>query len=132
MENRSRDFSCASEAIEYGAWTTRALEELVAPAMETFHKLCSAVSQQCREQISHEPEAADRNKQPCQNALERFRKEIQPALDQLVGLLPPEQYLVRQAKEEAARCLNTIAVNFTWADDLPVLKNCMRKAKAGR
>ena len=100
-----------------GAWTTRALEELVAPAMETFHKLCSAVSQQCREQISHEPEAADRNKQPCQNALERFRKEIQPALDQLVGLLPPEQYLVRQAKEEAARCLNTIAVNFTWADD---------------
>jgi len=100
-----------------GVWTSRALEELIAPVADTFHNLCSAVSQQCRESIVREPEAADRNKRHCQDALERFRKEIQPSLDRLLELIPPQHHLVRQANEEAARCLNTIGVNFTWADD---------------
>jgi hypothetical protein len=100
-----------------GTWTTRALEEIVAPATETFQNLCSAVSQQCTEQTVRDPEAAYLNKKHCQDALERFRFQIQPALDRLLELVPLEHYLARHAKEEAARCLNTIAVNLTWADD---------------
>jgi len=79
--------------------------------------LCRVIRDECANKTVHEDDASARNKPICDEALKRFRGEVEPALDRLVQLLPPDHDLIRQSREEAARCLNSIAAQFTWADD---------------
>jgi hypothetical protein len=100
-----------------GPWAARAQDDIISPMHEQFQKLCDVIREECREKTVHEQDAAARNKGVCDDALRRFRGELEPALDRLAQLIPPDQHFIRQSREEAARCLNGIAINFTWADD---------------
>jgi hypothetical protein len=105
------------ELSDTGPWAARAQDNIISPAFEQFKKLCSGIRQECGSKTVHEQDAAARNKDICNDALQRFRGEIEPALDRLAQLIPPDHHFIRQSREEAARCLNSIAINFTWADD---------------
>jgi molecular chaperone DnaK len=109
--------SALQELSSTGPWARRALDNVISPAFEQFQKLCSDIREEYGKKIIHEQDAGARNKDICDQALTRFRGEIEPALDRLARLIPPEHYLIRKSREEAARCLNSIAINFTWADD---------------
>jgi Hsp70 protein len=100
-----------------GPWARRALDNLISPSFEQFQKLCGDIREEYRKKIVQEEDAGPRNRDICDQALARFRGEIEPALDRLAQLIPPEHYLIQKSREEAARCLNSIAINFTWADD---------------
>jgi molecular chaperone DnaK len=112
-----RIMDALQDLAETGSWAARAQEGIVSPAAEQFQRLCGAVQEECAKKILREQGASARNKSICEEALRRFRGEIEPALDRLVQLIPPEHYFIRQSREEAARCLHSIAINFTWADD---------------
>jgi hypothetical protein len=103
--------------VETGPWAAHAQENIASPAVEQFQKLCRIIRDECANKTVHEDDASARNKPICDEALKRFRGEVEPALDRLVQLLPPDHDLIRQSREEAARCLNSIAAQFTWADD---------------
>jgi molecular chaperone DnaK len=105
------------QLVETGSWAERAQDDIISPAFEQFQKRCRAIREEFRSKTVFEQDAADRNKAICDEALRRFRGEIEPALDRLAQLIPPDHHFIRQSREEAARCLNSIAINFTWADD---------------
>jgi hypothetical protein len=108
------------ELAETGPWATRAQDDITSPAIENFQLLCDKIRKECAEKVVREDDVSAQNKIVCNEALNRFRGEIEPALDRLAQLIPADRHSIRQSREEAARCLNSIAVNFTWADDFIV------------
>jgi hypothetical protein len=79
--------------------------------------LCRVIRDECNDQIVCIADALWRNKKIGAEALKRFRGEVEPALDRLVQLLPPDHDLIRQSREAAARCLCSIAIGFGWGFD---------------
>jgi hypothetical protein len=112
-----RILSALQELSGTGLWTDRAQDDIISPTLEQFQKSCDAVRNECNTKIVREQNGSACNKTVCSDALGRFRAEIEPALKRLGQLIPPEHHLIRQSKEEAARCLHSIALNLTWADD---------------
>jgi molecular chaperone DnaK len=108
-----RILDALQELSDTGPWAPRAQDEIISPAFEQFQKLCRVIREECGNKTVHEQDAAARNKDSCDEALRRFRDEIEPALDRLVQLIPSDHHFIRQSREEAARCLNSIAINFT-------------------
>jgi molecular chaperone DnaK len=103
--------------VETGPWAAHAQENIASPAVEQFQKLCRIIRDECNDHIVCIADALWRNKKIGAEALKRFRGEVEPALDRLVQLLPPDHDLIRQSREEAARCLYSIAIGFEWAFD---------------
>jgi hypothetical protein len=112
-----RVLGALQELSETGPWAARAQEDISSPALEQFQKLCDAIRQECSSKIVREDDASARNKSICDAAIGRFRGEVEPALDRLAQLIPPDHHFIQQSRVDAARCLNSIAINFTWADD---------------
>jgi hypothetical protein len=100
-----------------GPWALVAREDVVSPAVERFHALCEAVREEFGSKIVREPSAGRDNKSFCDAGLERFRSEIEPALRNLVQLVPPGNEAAQRSRESAALCLSGIAADYTWADD---------------
>jgi hypothetical protein len=113
-----RTLDALQELAETGPWAASAQEDIISPAIEQFQKLCDVIRQECSNKIVREDDTSARsNKNICDEALRRFRAEIEPALDRLVQLIPQDHHSIQQSRVEAARCLHNIAVNLTWADD---------------
>ncbi len=105
------------ELSETGPWAARAQEDVSSPALEQFQQLCDVIREECSSKIVREHEASARNKVVCDEGIKRFRGEVEPALDRLAQLIPRDHHFIQQSRVDAARCLNSIAINFTWADD---------------
>jgi hypothetical protein len=103
--------------IETGPWVAHAQDNIISPTFEQFQKLCGDIREECGKRIVREQDASARNKPICDEALRRFRGEIEPALDRLGQIIPPDHHFSGQSREEAARCLCSIAIEFTWAGD---------------
>jgi hypothetical protein len=100
-----------------GPWAAHAQDNIAAPMLEHFRKLCGAIREECSVKIVREPNAAKRNKSACDAALKRFRTEIQPELERTIQLVSPDHQVAEQSREEAALGLCGIAIDYTWADD---------------
>ncbi len=100
-----------------GLWATAAQHDIVAPAVERFRALCHSVHEDFSAKIVREQDCSERNKGVCEAELKRFRDEIEPELNKLLQLIPPDHQGAQESREEAAICLSGIATDFTWADD---------------
>jgi hypothetical protein len=133
-----RVFAILQELADTGRWATEAQWGIAAPALERLQELCRAVREECGSKIIREQDAAnsywvdgqggdglqkvqvsrsERNKRLCDGALKRFRDELEPALHEILGLVPAEHEVAQQSREAAALCLSGIASDYTWADD---------------
>jgi hypothetical protein len=113
-----RALNCLNELSNTGAWAELAQEEITLPLIAQFEKLCRTVSAECGNGIIREENQGSNNKKLCDAAISRYRKEIDPALVKLLECLPIDYKVSQQAKEDAARCLQSIAIDCTWANDL--------------
>ena len=111
-----RILAAFKELADTGPWTAAVQEDIAFPVVERFRALCRAVREECSSKIAREQDAAERNKSVCDTALKRFRGEIEPALDGVIQILPPDHEAAQQSHEEAALCLSSIATDYTWAD----------------
>ena len=107
---------------------TRARRHHFSPRLSNFRNLWSHSQKNVEARLYMSNDAAARNKPICDEALRRFRDEIKPALDRLAQLLPPDHHFIRKSREEAARCLSSIAINFTWADEFVTSEKLQEEA----
>ena len=113
-----RVLNTLDELSNSGSWAEPAQEEIVSPALVQFQRLCGDISSECNSKIIREETEAANNKQHCDAAIKRFREEIDPALSKVLQFFPPDHRLAKQPKEEAAKCLHSIAISCTWSNDL--------------
>jgi len=111
-----------------GPWAATALEDIASPAVERFEGLCQRTRERYGARIQREQDAASRNKSVCDEALENFRFEIQPALDSVVQMLPDNHAMAHRVREDAALCLSGIASDFTWANDFTLSEQLHEQA----
>ena len=112
-----RILAALEELVDTGPWVAIAQHDIASPAVERFRLSCRAVHEEFSSKIVREKDAGKRNKSVCDAALARFRSEIEPALNRVLQLVPPNHEAVQQSREEAALCLSAIATDYTWADD---------------
>ena len=113
----SRIMGALDELVDTGLWVATAKQDIASPAVERVRALCRTVNEELASKVVREQDAGERNKEPCDTALERFRSEIEPALDRVLRLVDSNHEAAQQSREEAARCLSEIATHYTWADD---------------
>lgn len=89
-----------------GPWAATAQEDIASPAVERFRALCRAVREECASNITRDQDATEGNKKVCDAALKRFRDEIEPELNRVMQLLPPDYEAAQLSREEAALCLS--------------------------
>jgi hypothetical protein len=123
-----RVLSCLDELSGTGSWAELAQEEIISSALVQFRELCEQISAQSNSKILRKDDQAANNKTICNAAIKRFREEIDPALSKLLKFLPPDHRLTKQPKEEAAKCLHSIAINYTWSDDLTTSEKLYEEA----
>lgn len=100
-----------------GDWAQSAQLEIASPLVERFKTLCKGLRAEFEQKITRKDEAVQQNQAPCTTELARFRADVQPELDKLTQLLPPDSEAIQEAREEAALLLSAIASDFTWADE---------------
>jgi hypothetical protein len=91
----------------------KARRENVSRAVRDLLNLFATVREECSKNVIRKDGHIGPNKKLCEDALKRFRGEIEPALRNL----PSDEQGIRQAQDAAARFLCAIAADFTWADD---------------
>lgn len=128
MPSVRRILAGIGELKKTGHWAEIAQQDITSPALERFKNLCRTISEEHRSKVVREPEASKRNKILCDAALKRFRAEIEPALEKLINLVPPDHEAVQQSREETAACLSGIATAYTWADDFIVSEKLNEEA----
>lgn len=112
-----RILSAITGLTDTGPWAAIAAHDIAAPAVESFRRKCRAVHEELGSLIVREEQAGERNKSTCGAEMKRFRTEIEPGLNHLIQILPPNHQSVQESREEAALCLSAIATDYTWADD---------------
>lgn len=113
-----------------GPWAAIAVEDIAAPAIEQFRRLCQAAREQYGRRIVREQDAGEQNKSVCEDALANFRGKVQPALDRLSRFLPQEHGLSQHVREHAAIYLSGIATDFTWANEFVLSEQLQQEALA--
>jgi hypothetical protein len=112
-----RILDALGELADTGPWVAIAQHDIASPAVERFRVLCRAVHEVYGSKIVREQDAGERNKGTCDGELKHFRAEIEPALQKIIQLLPPDHQAAQESREEAALCLSGIGTDYTWADD---------------
>jgi hypothetical protein len=116
------------ELADTGPWAAVAQEDIAAPAVEDVRALCGTVREEVSPKIVREQGSAERNKGLCDAALKRFRQQIEPALQRVIQLVPPDHEAAQRSREEAALCLSGIAADYTWADDFIISEKLYEEA----
>jgi hypothetical protein len=73
-----------------------------------------------RASLVREQDMAAHNKPICDVMLGRFRTELQPMIKSAMSALPPQHPLNSELLADEALCLNSIATDYTWADEFVV------------
>ncbi len=102
-----------------GSWAQTARVELSSLALEPVRELCRKVREECGSRVVRSNDSAEANKNACDAALRRYRNEVQPALQTATQFLPKgkEKENADGLREDAARCLLGIGIDYTWAND---------------
>lgn len=99
-----------------GNWTTAACKDILAPVVSSVLDRCRDNRNLFGKNIVRTAAAVTENRQLCDDSLRHFRNEVEPSLERLHAIVPKGNENDSQAREEVARCLSDIAINFTWAD----------------
>jgi hypothetical protein len=109
----------------------RRFEGLVTSAaggVRSLEELCDALLEEGRSAIVREPNAGEHNRPLCRSMLKRFREQVQPAFQALLLIIPEGHLAYAEAKARVAMCLNSIATDFTWADEFVIALELRREA----
>jgi len=112
-----RVLAALNELSNTGSWAELAQDEIVSDALVQFKSQCEEISAECNGKIIRTNEEAKNNKVICDASVKRYREEICPSLDKLLSFFPADHRLAKQAKEEAARSAQALAMCCTWAHD---------------
>ena len=113
-----RILGALGELADTGPWAAVAQEDIAAPAVERGPSTVRCRSRGVWLQDRSRTGYCGAQQEPlCDAALKRFREEIEPALQRVIQLVPPDHEAAQQSREEAALCLSGIATDYTWADD---------------
>jgi hypothetical protein len=97
---------------------------------DEFNQSCEQIRNDLSSAINREDTNTPDNINACTAALNRFDNEIQPFLNRLLNLSGQNTELANRAKEEAATCLRSIAINFTWADEFIHCQKLLERARS--
>lgn len=81
-----------------------------------------------RSEIRRIPHEADHNRPLCQAMLAQFRSEVLPAMQAALAAMPPGHEGSNQLRAETALRLNSIATDFTWADEFGICLSLRQEA----
>ena len=123
-----RILAALEELADTGRWAVTAQHDIASPAVERFRTLCRTVHEEIGSKIVREQDAGERNKSTCDAELKRFRVEIEPELQRIIQLVPPNHQAAQESREQAALCLAGIATDYTWADDFIVSEKLREEA----
>ena len=123
-----RILAALEELADTGLWAVTAQQDISSPVVERFRALCRAVHEELGSKIVREQAAGERNKSTCDSELKRFRVEIEPELQRVIQLVPPNHQAAQESREQAALCLAGIATDYTWADDFIVSEKLREEA----
>ncbi len=104
------------DLVDTGNWTASARKDILAPVVSSVLDGCRQNRENFGKRIVRKPEAVAENHPLCDDALRHFRTEIEPSLERLHGIVARGKEDESLAREDAARCLSDIAIDFTWAD----------------
>jgi hypothetical protein len=99
-------------------------------ALKRAQRLCQSVLAEGRKQIIREQDKSEHNRPLCQTMLARFRSELQPAMESALVTVRAEHPAGKELRAEAALCLNSIATDFTWADEFVLSLQLRQEALA--
>jgi hypothetical protein len=111
-------------------WFESTCEAIVLPTTSKLEYLCDEIRTECGTGVTREDGEERSNLEACRRATDRYRREVGPLLSTLLQLGVDDQHWFRTSKEVAARCLQSLAVNFTWADAFDQSEKLYLEAKA--
>lgn len=109
----------------YDGLTSEATE-----ALKRVQTLCQSVLAEGRTQVIREQDKSEHNKPLCQAMLVRFRSEVQPSMQSALAAVGAEHPAAKDLRAETALCLNSIATDFTWADEFVLALQLRQEALA--
>lgn len=95
-----------------------------------FERLSVQISADCRDGIRRDEQSVAANRKVCQKALERFDTELKPELDKLLAVVGADSVQGLIAREAAAMCLHSIAIDLTWANEFKIGEATLGEALA--
>jgi hypothetical protein len=111
-----------------GAWALHTQEELLAPALQPLESSCQHSRDEHSAKVVRKPGRAAENRVPCAAASAHYRAHIEPALAKVLGLVPAHHPAARQARELAAKQLQSMASDLTWAEDFEAADGLLSEA----
>ncbi len=96
---------------------------------DEFVQLCEQIRNNSSEDLNKEDANSPENIRICTTTLNRFNDEAQPFLNKLLNLSGQNSELANRVKEEAALCLRSIALAFTWADEFIRSQELLERAR---
>ena len=93
------------------------LSSTASDALNEARRLGLSVLAEGRKEILREQDKAEHNRTRCQAMLARFRSEAQPAMQTALAAMPADHPAAKELRAETALHLNSIATDFTWADE---------------
>lgn len=104
-------------------------EQILGPLESNFEALCSEVRSECGNKIIRDDGHEAENIVPCEAALARFEKEVQPFLDRFERFASTgDSGILERIREAAAMCLSGLAQDHTWAGKFSTADELLRKA----
>jgi hypothetical protein len=108
----------------------QAQADVVGPMVADFEKACQKMSGDLSDQIKREDGKGSYNLPIVQKAHVSFENDLQPRLTMLVTLASGAGSEVGlQAREAAALCLRSLAINYTWAEEFEKSRQLLERAK---
>jgi hypothetical protein len=104
------------------------LSSTASQALAEARRIGLEVLENGRSEILRIPHEADHNRPSCQAMLARFRSEVLPAMQAALSAMPPGHEASNQLRAETALRLNSIATDFTWADEFGMCLSLRQEA----
>ncbi len=111
-----------------GEWASEYRHRLICRVTAQLADACGVFAYTYRAQIMYRHGTEQQNEPVCLDELRYFRELIQPAWEEVHAALPVDETELRLSRGQAADCLASIAIDFTWAGKHVVAKDLATEA----
>jgi hypothetical protein len=98
-----------------GEWASACRQRLICKVTAQLADACGAYANKYRAQITYRHGTEQHNEPVCLEELRYFRELIEPAWEEVHAALPVNETELRLSRGQAADCLASIAIDYTWA-----------------
>jgi hypothetical protein len=123
-----RTLAALNQLHDTGPWAEASSRELISPLVNRVHDTSQAVKDELHTRIVYKSGFGSDNLPICDEQLKAFRNQIEPAVNTLIVILPPEQEDILVLRGEAASALHRIAICYTWADEYALAEDLCHEA----